>query len=101
MWKSVYYRPIEEFRRRIKAAAAAGERGREPLQKVHLFNYIYMSNFTKSGPEQCTRKSFLHQCFCVMNSVAYRSRLRLGGFSRKAQSFTENLLSSFRWPMEM
>lgn len=42
LWKSVYYRPIEEFRRRIKAAAAAGERGREPLQKVHfmqLFEY--------------------------------------------------------------
>lgn len=34
LWKSVFYRPIEEFRRRIKAAAAAGEKGRAPLQKV-------------------------------------------------------------------
>ena len=34
LWKSVFYRPIEEFRRRIKAAAAAGEKGREPLHKV-------------------------------------------------------------------
>lgn len=36
LWKSVFYRPIEEFRRRIKAASAAGEKGREPLQKVCL-----------------------------------------------------------------
>lgn len=36
LWKSVFYRPIEEFRRRIKAASAAGEKGREPLQKVRL-----------------------------------------------------------------
>lgn len=34
LWKSVFYRPIEEFRRRIKAAAVAGEKGRAPLQKV-------------------------------------------------------------------
>ena len=39
LWKSVYYRPIEEFRRRIKAAAAAGERGREPLQKVESASF--------------------------------------------------------------
>ncbi|KAA6424776.1 MAG: hypothetical protein FRX49_05443 [Trebouxia sp. A1-2] len=36
LWKSVFYRPIEEFRRRIKAAAVAGEKGRAPLQKVKL-----------------------------------------------------------------
>ena len=34
LWKSVFYRPIEEFRRRIKAAAAAGDKGKEPLRKV-------------------------------------------------------------------
>lgn len=38
LWKSVFYRPIEEFRRRIKAASAAGEKGREPLQKVCLLS---------------------------------------------------------------
>ncbi len=34
LWKVVYYRPIEEFRRRIRLAADAGDRGRKPLRKV-------------------------------------------------------------------
>lgn len=42
LWKSVFYRPIEEFRRRIKAASAAGEKGREPLQKVCTLSSSYL-----------------------------------------------------------
>ncbi len=34
LWKVVYYRPIEEFRRRIRLASEAGNRGQEPLRKV-------------------------------------------------------------------
>lgn len=34
LWKVVWYRPIEEFRRRIRLASEAGDRGREPLRKV-------------------------------------------------------------------
>ncbi|KAK9817739.1 hypothetical protein WJX72_001469 [[Myrmecia] bisecta] len=34
LWKSVFYRPIEEFRRRIKMSAMAGEKGKELLKKV-------------------------------------------------------------------
>lgn len=37
LWKTVFYTVIEEFRRRIKAATAQGEKGSEPLRKVHLF----------------------------------------------------------------
>ena len=36
LWKVVYYRPIEEFRRRIRLASEAGNRGQEPLRKVLL-----------------------------------------------------------------
>lgn len=34
MWKTVFYTVIEEFRRRIKAATAQGQKGSEPLRKV-------------------------------------------------------------------
>jgi hypothetical protein len=34
LWKTVVYAVIEEFRRRIKSAAAAGEKGEVPLRKV-------------------------------------------------------------------
>lgn len=61
LWKSVYYRPIEEFRRRIKAAAAAGEKGKEPLQKVsepdsqsELLKQNNMSLALKHDPGSCT-----------------------------------------------
>ncbi len=37
LWKTVFYTVIEEFRRRIKAATAQGEKGSEPLRKVHVF----------------------------------------------------------------
>lgn len=35
LWKVVYYRSCEEFRRRIRLASEAGDRGREPLRKVN------------------------------------------------------------------
>ena len=50
LWKQVYYRPIEEFRRRIRHAAEAGERGREPLRKVSL----EAPNVTSARPCQST-----------------------------------------------
>ena len=34
LWKTVFYTVIEEFRRRIKAAIAQGQKGSEPLRKV-------------------------------------------------------------------
>ena len=34
LWKWVYYKPIEEFRHRVRFAADAGEKGEEPLRKV-------------------------------------------------------------------
>ena len=37
LWKTVFYTVIEEFRRRIKAATAQGDKGVEPLRKVYLF----------------------------------------------------------------
>lgn len=39
LWKVVYYRPIEEFRRRIRLAADAGDRGCEPLRKVGIASH--------------------------------------------------------------
>lgn len=36
LWKTVFYTVIEEFRRRIKAATAQGQKGSEPLRKVRL-----------------------------------------------------------------
>ena len=36
LWKTVFYTVIEEFRRRIKAATAQGQKGSEPLRKVYL-----------------------------------------------------------------
>ena len=51
LWKSVFYRPIEEFRRRIKAASAAGEKGREPLQKVCC---LTINNAASRGGTLCS-----------------------------------------------
>ena len=34
LWKWVFYKPIEEFRHRVRYAADAGEKGEEPLRKV-------------------------------------------------------------------
>ncbi len=34
LWKWVYYKPIEEFRHRVRFAADAGEKGEEPLRRV-------------------------------------------------------------------
>ncbi len=36
LWKTVFYTVIEEFRRRIKAATAQGQKGSEPLRKASL-----------------------------------------------------------------
>ncbi len=49
LWKSVFYRPIEEFRRRIKAAAAAGEKGRAPLQKVGALHATPVTHNYEAG----------------------------------------------------
>ena len=40
LWKTVFYTVIEEFRRRIKAATAQGQKGSEPLRKVHLITLL-------------------------------------------------------------
>jgi hypothetical protein len=34
LWKAVFYKPIEEFRRRVKKAVDAGPDAAEILQKV-------------------------------------------------------------------
>ena len=39
LWKTVFYTVIEEFRRRIKAAIAQGQKGSEPLRKVWVKCY--------------------------------------------------------------
>lgn len=36
LWRTVFYTVIEEFRRRIKAATAQGQKGSEPLRKVPI-----------------------------------------------------------------
>lgn len=46
LWKWVFYRPIEEFRHRVRFAADAGERGKEPLRKVITYIITYISRPT-------------------------------------------------------
>ena len=68
LWKSVFYRPIEEFRRRIKAAAAAGEKGREPLQKVSL-GLVVVSDKERPSVLVCaTQEKAAYACIniCLM-----------------------------------
>lgn len=34
VWREVFYRPIQEFQRRLRHASQAGDAGREALRKV-------------------------------------------------------------------
>ena len=34
LWKNVFYKPIEEFRKRIRQAAGLGDKGTELLRKA-------------------------------------------------------------------
>jgi hypothetical protein len=63
LWKTVYYRPIEEFRRRIKHAADAGERGLEPLRKARLSLWVpQLSVYHAAANGLC--KSRCARCIC-------------------------------------
>ena len=48
LWKTVFYTVIEEFRRRIKAATAQGQKGSEPLRKVYQSSLLPLLHAVES-----------------------------------------------------
>lgn len=100
LWKSVFYRPIEEFRRRIKAASAAGEKGREPLQKVQSLPSkpsVPYACILCCAPQWVPHTAA--QYVCTLYSVCRRSRLRLASFYKMQLCSTSSLQSSCKQHM--